>query len=352
MSNNLPNQPTTNSEEVDLGQLFNAIGKLFDRFYLFIKSIFKSIFSIFIYALKAVFDNIKLIGAVMIIAAMVGYFIEKSRPNVYSSTMVVRPYFDTKYQLVDNIDYFNALISSKNHKTLSEIFSIDEEIAKEVVSFEVEIGPETENDQLVKYNNFKKSIDSTIADRVSFKDFIDNRSIYTGDLYEITVQSTKSDIFRTLEEGFNSSFANEYSSKKMAKRDTLIAIQKASIMASIDQVQKLQNVYINVLEDDTKKETNYTLGENLSLSPEKTGTKEFELLNEEIRLRKQLQKLDEQKLEEDVFFDIISSFQQIGNKSINIMNRYSLIFPVLAFILLCLVYLTVKLAKYVRNYEE
>jgi len=265
--------------------------------------------------------------------------------------MVVRPYFDTKYQLVDNIDYFNALIASDNHKTLSEIFSIDEETAKEVVGFEVEIGPETENDQLVKYNKFKRSVDTTIAKQVSFKDFIENRSIYTGDLYEITVESTKADIFRTLEEGFNSSFANEYSSNKMAKRDSLIVIQKASIMASIDQVQKLQNIYIKVLEEDVKKETNYTLGENLSLSPEKAETKEYELLNEEIRLRNELQKLDEQKLQEDVFFDIISSFQQIGAKTISILNRYSIIFPALAFMLLCLVYLTLRLAKYVKNYE-
>lgn len=137
----------------------------------------------------------------------------------------------------------------------------------------------------------------------------------------------------------------------MAKRDSLIVIQKTNITASIQEVEKLQDIYINVLEENAKKETNYTLGESLSLSPEKSETKEFELLNEANRLRKELQKLDEKKLQDDVFFDIISSFQKIGDRSLSLLDRYSLIFPIIAFMLLCLVYLTLKLAKYVKNYE-
>lgn len=351
MSENLPKQ-TPSGEEVDLGQLFNAIGKLFDRFFNYIKTFIVSIFSVGIYALKAIFDNIKLIGAVMIIAGIAGYFLEKNKPEVYSSQMVVRPYFDTKYQLVDNIEYFNALINSEDLKTLSTIFSIDEETASKIISFEVEMGPETENDQLLQFNRFKKSIDSTLGSKLKFDDFIENRSVYSGTLYQVIVESIQSDIFRSLESGLNGSFANEYSTKKMAKRDSLISIQKANILASIEEVQKLQDIYINVLELDSKgSDSNYKLGENLSLSPEKSNTKEYELLNEEIRLRNELRKLDEQMVEEDVFFDVISSFQETGNVSFSLIDRYSIIFPVLAFILMCLTYLIIKLAKYVKQYE-
>ena len=51
----LPQQP--NNEEVDLGQLFDAIGKLFERLYNFIVSIFEFIFRIIILGSKAVIDN-------------------------------------------------------------------------------------------------------------------------------------------------------------------------------------------------------------------------------------------------------------------------------------------------------
>ena len=138
----------------------------------------------------------------------------------------------------------------------------------------------------------------------------------------------------------------------MRKRDSLISIQKENLLEAIREVKSLQEFYINVLEEDSKSgEVKYTLGENLSITPESSETKEFELLNEEIRLRNELRKLDEQKIQDDVFFDVISSFQAVGSKTKDILDRYSLIFPVLAFILLCLGFVFIKLSKFVKEYE-
>ena len=60
--------------------------------------------------------------------------------------MVVRPYFDSKYQLVNNINYFNALISEGNLSELSsKIFEIDSVGGqKKLQGFNMEIGPETD----------------------------------------------------------------------------------------------------------------------------------------------------------------------------------------------------------------
>ncbi|WP_353777113.1 hypothetical protein [Winogradskyella sp. 3972H.M.0a.05] len=351
MSENLsPNQ--NNNEEVDLGQLFSAIGNLFERLFRFIGGIFKSLFSALIYVLKTIIINTKLIVIVLAIAAIGGYALDKIKPDVYSSKMVVRPYFDTKYQLIDNIEYFNALIDGENYGALSKIFSISEEDVEKIKTFEIEIGPETENDQIVKYDQFIKSIDSTRGAEISFDDFIENRNLYSGDIFEILVESTKSDIFRDLEGGLNSAFANEYSETKMRKRDSLIAIQKENILESIEEVERLQEFYINVLEEESKSgDSKYTFGENLSLVPESSETKEYELLNEEIRLRNELRKLDERKIQDDVFFDVISSFQQVGNKSSDILKSYIFLIPVAALALLSLIFLLGRLTHYVKNYE-
>src|SRR5690606_16711539 len=59
MSKNLP-EPNT-SEEVDLGQLFHLIGNAFNRLIAFIASIFKAIFSVVIYTLRAFIVNFKII---------------------------------------------------------------------------------------------------------------------------------------------------------------------------------------------------------------------------------------------------------------------------------------------------
>ncbi|WP_250433614.1 hypothetical protein [Hanstruepera flava] len=351
MSNNSAQQNT--NEEVDLGQLFKMIGNLFERFFDFIFSILKSIFSVIIYSIKAIIVNFKIIIITMVLAGVLGFALQKYSPNVYTSSMLVRPYFDSKFELINNIGYYNALIANENYESLAEVFDIDLKNAKEIIAFEVESGPETENDRILQYDRFVKSIDSVRAQDVSFEDYIENRSIYSGDLFQISAFSVKNNIFKDLEEGLNNSFSNKYSSKKMKKRDSLITIQKKNILEQLSQVDSLQKIYIRVLEEESKsKSTEITLGgEGFSLSNDKTKTREYELLNKEIELRNELKKLDEKKVDEDVVFDVISGFQEVGTKHEEWHQKYMLIFPILAFILLCLLYLTNKTVQYVKNYE-
>ena len=139
----------------------------------------------------------------------------------------------------------------------------------------------------------------------------------------------------------------------MKKRDSLISIQKENIMEQLRGVASLQNVYIKVLEEESKSApTEVSIGgEGLTFNKDKTQTKEFELLNTEIKLRNELKALDEQKVEEDVFFDVIASFQQVGSRDIEWHQMYKLIFPILAFVFLCFVYLTNRLVRFVKQYE-
>lgn len=350
MNEKLPQQQT--SEEIDLGQLFKLIGKAFDKLFKFIVSIFKAVFSVFVYALKAVVDNFKIIAVSMLVAAIIGLSIEMMKRDVYSSQMLVKPYFDSKYQLVTNINYYNALIGEKDYKQLTEIFDIKEEEAKQIIEFEIHPGPENENDQLIQYDKFLKELDSIRAQQVDFEEFLENRSIYSGDIFEISVKSFKKDIFRSLEKGLNSTFTNTYSIKKMQKRDSLIAIKKQRILASLTQIDSLKKVYIKVLQEESKNNSlSFSSREGMSFIQEKTETKEYELLKEEDRLRQQLSDLEAQKVEEDVFFDTLSSFQDVGAKYTSITERYSLIFPLLVFVLLCIIYLGKKVVKYVKAYE-
>ena len=349
MSENLPKQEGT--DEVDLGQLFNAIGKLFDRFINFISSIFKSIFSFIVFMLKAVIDNFKTIVVVMIIAGAAGYGLEKYKPKRYSSQMLVKPYFDSKYQLVNNINYFNALISDGDYKSLSSIFNIDEVSATEINKFEINPGPESENQLIQNYDSYIRSIDSIMAQDIDFDQFLENRNIYSSDFFEIRVESTKKDIFKSLEDGLNSSFENTFSAKKIKKRDSLIFIQKQSLRKSIRAIDSLQMVYIGVLTEESKSNSgNISLSEAFSLEPDKSNTKEFELLNKKLELEKKLLELQEKKVAEDVFFDTLSGFQGIGTEVNELTERYSLIFPALGLLLLILLFLTNKTVKFVREY--
>ncbi|WP_053970770.1 hypothetical protein [Mangrovimonas sp. ST2L15] len=350
MNENSSNNQST--EEVDLGQLFKLIGDAFNRLFKFIGSIFKAIFSVIIYALKVIIVNFKIIVVTMVIAGVLGFALEKISPDVYSSSMLVRPYFDSKYQLVTNINYYNALIDNQDYATFSNFFDLSEEEAQEVLSFEISPGPETENERIKEYDSFIRSLDSTRASTISYEEYIENRSVYSGSIFQIEAFSLRQDIFPKLEKGLNNAFTNEYTETKKRKRDSLITIQKNNILEQLAKVDSLQRIYINVLEEDSKStSTELILGEGLSLSKDRSNTREYDLLNKEIELRNTLKSLEERKVEEDVFFDVISEFQYVGNKTSDWYNRYALIFPVLAFLMLCVIYLTSRLVKFAKAYE-
>ena len=352
MNENLPQQQKQ-SEEVDLGQLFKLIGSAFDRLFNFISSIFKSIFSVLIFLLKAILRNFKIISISMFVAAVAGFALQKAKATVYESEMLVKPYFDSKYQLITNINYYNALIADKDFQQLGRLFDIDEVNAEQLLEFEIEPGPETENDRILEYEQFIKQVDSVRAQDIYFEEFIENRSIYSGTLYQIKVKSFKKDIFRSLEQGLNSTFTNTYSIKKMQKRDSLIAIDRLRIVNSLKEVDSLQEVYIEVLKNESNSNATgtVTLKDGMSLVQERVKTREYELLERELKLREELTILDSQKVEEDVYFDTLSSFQDLGAVSYSLWTNYKLIFPIIMFLILAMTYFIRKLITFVMNYN-
>lgn len=340
------------NEEVDLGQLFEAIGRLFERFYNFILSIFKGILTAIVASSRAVIDNFKLILIAMLVAAGIGYGVEKIMDPLYDSTMLVRTHFDSKYQLHTNLNYYNAVLSDENYSILANIFNIDEETIKQVKGFEIAPGPETENDRIIQYDRFIRSLDSVRAQEISFDDYIENRDVFSGNIFEIKVETTKNDIFKSLEEGLFNSFQNLHSIEKKKIRDSMLVIRRNNILNTMAGIDSLQSVYINVIEEESQStKASISLGDGFPLQQEKSTTKEYQLLNKQIELRDELRQLEEQKVSESEFYEVVSSFQEIGNKVGGLKRKPSLIFPALAFVLLCLGYLAKNYIKFVKNYE-
>jgi hypothetical protein len=350
MSENLPDNNTT--EEVDLGILFNAIGNFFNKIFDFIGAVFKAIFSSIIFLIKAVIENFKVISIVILLALLVGLGLEKTREVVYYSEMLVRPYFNSKYQLVSNIDYYNSLLDSENYGNLISIFEISEEDLKTIKKFEIGTGPETENQLIQEYDEYAKSIDSTRALDLTFEDFVENRDLYSSDVYNIRVESSKRDIFKKLSSGFNTTFNNEYSEKLMRVRDSTISIRKATYLKDLNKIDSLQTVYIRILTQESLNGA-VTIGIEglLPLTREKSKTNEYELFNREMAIRDSIRGLDQLKIEESVYYDVITDFSEIGLKSNKLGKRYSLIFPILSIFVMLLLYIAIKVIKFAREYE-
>ncbi len=359
MNNKLPQQNT--EDDVDLGQLFNAIGNLFNKLFNFIISLCKGAFNLIILLLKPIVNNIKIVGAVLFICAIVGFIADKLKDPVYKSNMLVKPHFNSKYQLINNVDYFNSLIGSKDLKTLSEIFEIDTLAAKNLKGFDIKIGPESKAELLEQYNDYVKTVDTYVKNKetdsvraayFTYKEFIDNRDELDADIYDVSAKSLDKAIFSKLEKGFIKIFENDYSKKLKEKADKTYAVNKASYLKQLDRVDSLQQVYVEVLKNDSKN-NNLSFGGNtlMPLAKEKTGTKEYELFQEEIRIRYNLKYIEEEFIEDEDYYDIVAPFGKIGTPEKDTLNRYLFLFPLLGMLLLITIFVSFKIFLFIKNFK-
>ncbi|MEH6536875.1 MAG: hypothetical protein V7719_10810 [Psychroserpens sp.] len=349
------NSPKNNaSDEIDLLVIFNQLGKSVNKVYKAFMSVLKSLFSMLIYALKPIVNNIIVIVILMVVAGGVGYAIDRTKEPVYMSQMIVRPYFESKYPLVNNIIMYNALLKDRDYEEIKEVFGLTTEEAESIISINIAQGPETDNYKLVKYTRFLKSLDSVNTIKLSYDDYIKNRSIYNGEIFEIEVFSTNKTIFRALEEGLKLSFQNSNSLKLKQKRDSLISIDKVRISNSIKEVDSLKKVYIDVIKEESSAENVSGRGvstEGLSLIQERINTREYDLLEKQMKLRDEFSELESKEVQVDGMFDTVSGFQERGTKYVNIYRIYTIILPILTFLLLIFGYIFFKSFKFIKEYE-
>lgn len=287
------------------------------------------------------------------VAAVVGFAMERLKEPVYVSDMLVRPYYDSKYQLANNVNYFNALIGSQNYSELSTIFEIDSSTtATQLLGFEIEIGPETQNDLIKEYNDYIKSIDSTLAVDVTYEDFIENRDILAGRIFSIKAKATSNDIFPSLEKGFSKTFKNEYSITLKERTDSIRKVRKQTLLQELERIEDLQEMYIDIKKAESEKgEAKIGPGGIFPMIQEKTETKEYELFQEELKIREAIRRIEEEFIEENEFYDILSGFEEVGTIQADIYQKYSFIFPALAFIIIATVYVVFNVFKFIRDYE-
>ena len=341
-----------NSEEIDLLQLFGFFESKIRGFLKLIFNIGKLVFDIFIVFLQILQQNFVKIAITVIVSFGIGYAYDMYKTKIYSSTMMVKPMYSSKYQLYSNINYYNALISNNDMDKLTEVFGITKTEASSLGEFIMTPGPENENEKILAYDNFIKSVDTSTAKMVDYDRFIDQMSIYSSSIYEITVISSQKDIFGKLYPGFKKTFETEYSIAEKKKKQEIRDLKKASIDSSIKSITSLKNVYMKKIQENKSQKIETIGGSPVLLKDNVSETKEFEAVQLEISLRKQLSDLEEKEIEEQQLFEIVSGFQGIGSINGEVLSRMKIMFPLVMFILFILGIFGFKFNKFITNYNK
>ena len=356
MSKELP-QPQQ-SEEVDLGQLFKLIGNAFDRFFKFVGRVLNTLFLGFVWLVFF----LKKQALKIIIAAIIGFGLGMTKETVsdpiYKSTAVVKQNYKTGENLYNLIDYYNKLIGEGDLASLSSSLGLEnEEQLESIIGFEVE-SVATKNDELARFDKYKKSLDSVLAATITFEDYIESAKTSENPLQRIILKAKSKNVFKDVIPNIIESInKTQYFVDEQKKDLDELTRQEDAINEALSKSEALQGVYQEVLKQQVGTDASSQTTIRIDNTEDKSVTKEFELYTNDVRLRRELVEIQRKKEDKSKIIELISSQENTGTVDtssrllgfdINKKIKYAILLGLLTFVLL----LTREFVRFLDRFKD
>lgn len=337
-----------NEEEVDLGSLFVIIGKGFSNFFNFIGKILTLLFHFFIEILLFLKKHLVKLTIAALIGGIIGGVFECRKGDRYASNIILQPNFNSARQLYNNINYYDDLVKQKDTILLAKIFGISLKDAASLKDFEIQ-PIMTENDILTDYDKLTQSLDSLIVKSYSYSQFKTIFTDYDYKFHKVTIEASKKEVFSNLDNVILSSIVeNEFFDKLKNLTNENLNRTDLLLRKNLAQLDSLNKVYMKVMLDEAKKESN---GTNIDLGGEKRTTKELEIFETNRIINNDLKKITKDKSEKAEVINVISNFQPVGYQ-VKEIPKNSFRFALFSAGLMMFFLLLKKLNRYLENYRN
>lgn len=342
-------QKNQKEEEIDLGSLFAMIGRGISNLLNFIIGIFKEIFHFLILCLLFVKEHIVKLSIATIIGIAAGFFVEFNAPDKYVSTMLVEPNFKSTRQLYNNLEFYHGLIQQQDTASLQKVFNLSKEEAGSLKKFEI-TPIRKANDIVSSYNELILEVDSLALKGYSFEEFKNAFTDYDYKVHKIEVEAEQNNVFQKLDEVIiGSVIENKYFERVKSIINQNLNRTDSLYQQNLSQLDSLRMVYMNVLVEEAKKQTN---GTNIDLGGEKETSKELELFETYRKLNYDLRKIAEERSEKYEVINVISNFQPVGTEIKGITKNFAFLLGCFGFGLMTFILLLGKLNQYLNNYKK
>lgn len=345
-------QPTNNntSDEIDLGQLFQMIGRAFDRFFNFIGRIFKGIFHLIILLLLFIQKHFIILVAAMIIGGIAGYFLDKNLPEKYISKMVVEPNFNSVQQLYNNIDFYNDLAKAQDSTTLATALNITEHEAGSIMKIFVDSYSD-ENQKIKLFDKFISELDTTTIKTIDFDNYLTNFNSLDARFHQISLVSTDNKVAKKLQPAIIGSISvNDYFKLQKKINDENLALQDTIYKQQLAELDSLQRLYQTVLVKEADKPmqgTNINLAEN-----GESQNKELALVQEMEVIKEKLVELNEERANKSEIINVISDFPTRGVEQKGLLKSYKVLLPLILMGLVTLIICLVEINRFLKSYQR
>lgn len=307
-----------NTEDLDLGQLFNQLEKIFSniaqffsKILFFILLVLKKLAIFLLFCINIIRKYfVKIVGITVLV--FVGLtLLSKTIPTMYQSNIIISQNFDTGELIYNNISRLNSIAKSQDSVALGKRLSLASTEAVNIVGFEINDNS-NENIILEKYFEYVQIVDSTL--HIPFADFKENYDLENYKIQTISVFSISPDIYNGLSDKLLTAFEkNDYFVQLRNQHISLIEDNIAAYEKMLEESDELQENYIDILrkyygQSGAPSSENSTLNLNLSNSKDKVNTKEFEIFMEQKEIRLIIADLNNELKDKKEILNLLSDF--------------------------------------------
>lgn len=338
------------TDEIDLGQLFQMIGKAFHNLFNFIGGILKGIFHGVILFLLFIRKNIIVLSIAIIAGGIGGYVLDKSTPELFISKMVVEPNFNSVQQLYNNIAFYNDLAKAQDSVALATALNITEHEAATITEI-IADSYSDENQKIKLFDEFIRELDTTTVKTIDYQNYLKNFNSLDARFHQITLTSTDSRVAKKTQPAILSSISvNNYFRLQKRINDENLALQDSIYRQQLVDIDSLQRLYRTVLIKEADKPmqgTNINLAEN-----GQSQNKELALIQEREVLKQRLVDLNRERANKSTIINVISDFPSRGVENKSLLNSYKVKLPL---VLMALVFTTlalIELNRFLKYYKN
>lgn len=314
MNKDLPEKQR--SEEVDIIEIFNLIGRAIKSFFEFLFGILELIFKFLIIFALFLKRNLILLGLAALVGLILGLMSDFLQKPFYTSTMLVEPNFETTNQLINNIDLYSQLAKSNDSTALAEIFDISENQASKILDISIKAN-NTSNNRFLLYEEFTKNTDSVVLKNMNYESFAESLQLSDFQQFYITLDAKDQKLFKKTEKKIINFPVTEYSQKLRETALEIMETKKENFITYLQKIDTLRNDYKKIMLND---EANLTKtpnsGTTFYMGAESVRpTNEIQLFELEQQFYEKIADISFAQISENNYVNMISGFQEIGMKT-------------------------------------
>lgn len=341
------------SEEVDLGQLFKLIGRMFDRFFTFISKIFQAIYGVVLIILTHFKKRFFWYIGVAIFGLVSGYVLDKTADKEYGANMFIETNFRSSRQVYENIKDLHQLASvDKDTIELAKRLNIKPSEAASLNGFY--IIPDLDENRIVEmYSEFYGKLDSLSKTETNYEKYKKSLTPYNFDIHMLGVGSKDKFIYKKIEKGFvNYLSHNAYLADMVQVNTENLNRENQALLLQIKKTDSLAKAYLKIRVEESKKKPIPGAGTNLYLGGE-NGTSANLIVDESKIIEKRLEFEARRRavftnlVDQKNVVNMLSGFPNSGYDIRSWQDKKVIVLPLVLVTLLLLVFFVIHFRNFI-----